>query len=144
MTMMIGERLREARLSRRLSLGDVAGKANISASTLSRIENNKQGLEIGLFLEIARVLEADPGGMLGDPASGDTDVLVDQITSLEPRDRAALWRDLSELRRAARSRNRPLHTASLGQQLDELLAQIDFLREEIEAVRADVKRRKRK
>src|SRR2546423_3585082 len=61
---MIGERLREARDMRGMSLMDVAGKAHISAATLSRIENNKQGLDFGLFLVLAKILARAPAELV--------------------------------------------------------------------------------
>jgi transcriptional regulator with XRE-family HTH domain len=140
--MMIGERLRDARTSRGLSLTDVAGKAAISAATLSRIENSKQGLDLGLFLQLAQILAVTPAALLNGAASGDDDdPLAGRIASLGSIDRAKLWRDLTETRR----RTRRAHSArqdNLESRLEELFAQFELMHEELNAMRGTVRRRK--
>ena len=146
---MIGERIREARLARSQSLADIAAKANISVATLSRIENDKQSVELNLFLQLARVLEVAPAHLLDGTAQGDADgntglqPLVRSISALGSRERLELWRELAAERRNVRARRGT--TAREGtqvtQQVDELLAQIDFLREELDAVRQRMTRR---
>lgn len=136
---MIGDRLRDARTGQQLSLSDVAGKAHISAATLSRIENGKQGLDVGLFLSLLKILGVDAANVLEsdeEVASGDR--LVDQIARLRAEDRVKMWKDLAASRRAARSRKAT--TRDISQKVEELVAQIDYLREEIEAVRQKQKR----
>jgi transcriptional regulator with XRE-family HTH domain len=143
---MIGERIREARLARNQSLADVAGKANISVATLSRIENDKQSVELNMFLQLARVLEITPTELLQD-ASETTedgsrlDPLVRRISSLASRERLELWRELATERRNQRVKPRTATARHVAQQVEELLAQIDFLREELESVRKRMKRR---
>lgn len=144
---MIGERIREARLAQNRSLADVAGKAKISVATLSRIENDKQSVEMGMFLLIAKVLNI-PATELLDGASAEEDngegklePLVRRISSLPPRDRLDLWRELAAERKAQRGRARGSEARHVGQHVEELLAQVDFLREELEGVRKRIKRR---
>jgi transcriptional regulator with XRE-family HTH domain len=140
--MMIGERLRDARTSRGMSLTDVAGKAAISAATLSRIENSKQGLDLGLFLQLAQILAVTPAALLNGAGNGDDhDPLAGRIASLGSVDRAKLWRDLTETRR----RTRRAHSArqdNLESRLEELFAQFEFMHEELNAMRSTVRRRK--
>lgn len=142
---MIGERLREARETRGLTLTDVAGKAHISAATLSRIENDKQGLDFGLFLVLAKVLAVSPGALVDNDGngSGDDDPLVAKIAQLAPDDRAALWRDLAEARRTSRTKRHARQSDTVSQQMEELFAQFEFLREGLEAVRVSVRKRGR-
>jgi len=135
--MTIGERLRESRQAQRLSLTDVAGKADISAATLSSIENSKQGLDLGLFLTIARILKSAPHEFLGEGEEVTDDPLAKKIAALGSGDRARLWRDLATARRERRRKPR----AEVGAQFEELLAQFEYLRQEIESVRSSVKRR---
>jgi transcriptional regulator with XRE-family HTH domain len=143
---MIGERIREARLAQNRSLADVAGKAKISVATLSRIENDKQSVEMGMFLLIAKVLNV-PATELLDGASADDDgdgklePLVRRISSLPPRERLDLWRELAAERKAQRSRARGSQSRQVSQHVDELLAQVDFLREELDGVRRRIKKR---
>ncbi|HEY3054400.1 MAG TPA: helix-turn-helix transcriptional regulator [Thermoanaerobaculia bacterium] len=139
---MIGNKLREVRQSQSLSLTAVATKARISAATLSRIETNKQGVDLGLFLILARILRAAPNDLLSEEDQNDrADPLVLQIASLQANDRTRLWRDLAAQRRVQRS-SRRTDIRNLGQQVEELLAQIEFLQEELESVRTRVKRRR--
>jgi len=132
---MIGDRLREARAARQFSLSDVAEKAKISAATLSRIENGKQSLDVGLFLTLLKILRIVPSDVLesdGNVSSGDR--LVDQIVRLDGDARTKLWKDLTTERRTQRGR-RP-SKREISQRVEELVAQVDYLREQIEAVRA--------
>lgn len=135
---MIGENIRQARLAQDRSLADVAKKAKISVATLSRIENEKQTLELGLFLTLARVLDRTPYDLLGDngtEADNTLDPLVKKIASFEATKRTQLWRELAVAQRSQRAKTRRVQINHLAQQVEELLAQIDFMREELEAVR---------
>lgn len=142
---MIGDRIREARLARNQSLADVAALANISVATLSRIENDKQSVELNLFLQLARVLEVSATRLLdgAEQESGDGDglaPLVRRISMLGAKDRLELWRELAADRRNQRAK-RGGTTRQLTLHVEELLAQLDFLREELETVRRQMKRR---
>lgn len=134
---MIGEKIRQARLAQRRSLADVAKKAKISVATLSRIETDKQTLDVELFLVLARLLEKAPVELLDTEESheGNVDPVVRKIGTFEAGERAELWRSLAAAQRAKRSRGRGVQMSQLTQEVDELLAQIDFVREELEAVR---------
>src|SRR6266568_7709565 len=96
---MVGTRIREARTSRNLSLNEVASRAHVSVATLSRIERDKQGLDLGLFLILCRVLKALPHDLLGDETDDKVDPLALQIARLAHTDRVQLWRDLATARR---------------------------------------------
>ena len=72
MDIVIGNRLRQARTARQLSLNDVAGRAKISVATLSRIERDKQGIDLGLFLTLSRILKAPPHDLLTADGDGGT------------------------------------------------------------------------
>ena len=141
---MVGDRLRELRQTRHLSLNDVASKVGISASTLSRIETNKQELDLAIFIDLARILGSDASSILdGDRrVKGDPNPLATQIAALDARSRVDLWRELASKRRSNSSRRRTPKNAPIAQYLEELLAQIDFLREQIEFVRAGTRRRR--
>jgi transcriptional regulator with XRE-family HTH domain len=139
---MIGERIREARLAQDRSLADVAAKAEISVATLSRIETDKQSLDLGLFLSIAQVLQVSAQQLLGDNGNGDgSNPLARRIAALGSRERLELWKELAEERRTHRGKRRGAEMRQVGQQVEELLAQVDFLREELESIRKHMKRR---
>lgn len=138
---LIGERIRQARQGQQRSLADVASKAKISVATLSRIENDKQSVDLGLFLVISGILGIAASELLGEDgkSGGIGDPLAQRIATLGSTERTQLWRELTAERRAVRGRTRGTRHRNLGQEVDELLAQIDFIREELEAVRLQVK-----
>ena len=140
MAPMIGEKIRELRQAQGRSLADVAGKAKVSVATLSRVENDKQSVDLGLFLVLAKVLQIPAHELLknDDGDEGNVDPLARRIAMLETKKRTELWREVAAERRAQRGRNGRGDTA---QQVEEMLAQIDFLREELETVRKRMKKR---
>jgi transcriptional regulator with XRE-family HTH domain len=118
-----------------MSLADVAGEAHVSAATLSRVERDKQAIDVGLFLTLARVLNTAPTDLLADEdGEGADSALVSRIAAMQSRERTQLWRQISDERREHRQRRRTdAHNMAL--EVEELLAQMDFLRDEIESVR---------
>src|SRR5262245_49215282 len=131
---MIGTRLREARLARQLSLNAVAQKADISVATLSRIERDQQRIDVDLLLTIMRILKINAQEVLDEePAEDGVDPIVAKISALPALERTKLWRGLAATRKSS-DRNSSAGRV-LPQQVEEFLAQIDFLRGEIEAVR---------
>jgi transcriptional regulator with XRE-family HTH domain len=140
---MLGEKLRFARSSLGLSLSEVAARAEISAATLSRIERDKQSLDLDLFLQLTKILKLAPSDCFdhnGDaPANDGADSIVHRLTVMDVRDRTAFWRQLSD-EMAKLRRNGRIDIRAAAQQVDELLAQIDFLRNEIERVRKNLRR----
>jgi len=138
---MFGEKLRDARTSLGLSLSEVAERAEISAATLSRIERDKQTLGLDLFLQLAKILKVSPASCLGDgEANGNGgDSLAQRFTAMDPRGRTAFWRDaadqMSKRRKAGGTDDR-----ATTLMVDELIAQIDYLRNEIDSVRKNLRR----
>jgi transcriptional regulator with XRE-family HTH domain len=138
---MIGERIRQARNAQQRSLADVAKKAKISIATLSRIETDKQTLDLGLFLTLAKVLDRPANDLLGDTAEeGGVDPVVRKISAFEAKERTHLWRELAVAQRSHGVKSRRLQVDQLSQQVEELLAHLDFLREELENVRKRLRR----
>jgi transcriptional regulator with XRE-family HTH domain len=140
---MIGARIRDVRNTRNLSLADVAVKAKVSVATLSRIENDKQPLDVEMLMILAKVLKVTAQELFGDPteeAKG-IDPLAKRIVALNSKDRVKLWREIAAQRRAERSGRRDqMH--QIGSQVEELLAQLDFLRDEVELVRTRIRRKR--
>lgn len=136
---MIGERLREVRQAQGRSLAEIAGKAKISVATLSRIETDKQSIDVDLLLVLSDVLGVEPKAVLGDD-NGHAQELAQRIAGLDVKKRVELWKDLATERRSQRARNAP--NRDVTNHIEELLAQVDFLREELEAIRLRVKKRR--
>lgn len=132
---MVGENIRAARQAQHLSLTDVAGRAGMSAATLSRIETNKQSLDLGVFLTLARILRRPPHELLGEDGEEGESPLATRIVSLGIGERSRLWRDLTAARRTQRSTKKSQSASNVALQVEELVAQIDFLREEVETMR---------
>lgn len=139
---MIGERLRGARHAQGLSLADVAGRVQISVATLSRIENSKQSVNLELFLHLAQALEVPPNELLttGEAAAEGIDPLARRIANLQTRDRTELWRELASENCIRRPAGRASQSNQFAQQVEELLAQIDFLRQELLAMRKKIRK----
>lgn len=139
---MIGEKIRGVRQSQGRSLAEVAGKAKISVATLSRIETDKQSIDVNLLIVLAGVLGVEASDLLDQNRNGDSD-LAQRIAGLDVKKRAELWRQMTNERRLMRSEQRNVSsTRSVNDQVEELVAQLDFVREELDAVRARVKRQR--
>lgn len=130
---VIGHRLREARLARHLSLNTVASEASISVATLSRIERDQQRIDVELLMSLMRILKLAAHDVLDDAYEGDgLDPIVSKISALPSQERTKLWRQLAANRKATKP---AANARLLAQQVEEFLAQIDFLRGEIDSVR---------
>jgi transcriptional regulator with XRE-family HTH domain len=111
----VGPTLRRLRKQRNIALSEVAGQAGISVATLSRIETNKQGIDVSLLLNLARILGAPAADILG--------------SDVPPEDAGSLSR------RGAKE---------LQPALDDLLSAVEVLREELLTVQRAIKRGTRK
>ncbi|HWS70539.1 MAG TPA: helix-turn-helix transcriptional regulator, partial [Thermoanaerobaculia bacterium] len=132
------DRIREVRNARQLSLTDVAVKAGVSVATLSRIENNKQGLDLDLFMLLARILKTDPNDILDDAQRGAAEPIAQKINALRSTERVRFWKELSAASRDRREGKS--HNSDLAGHVDELLAQIDYIRDELLSIRKSVRR----
>lgn len=137
---MLGDRIRQARLSRRLSLNDVASRAKISVATLSRIERDKQGVDMAMSLTLSRILKTSAHELIGADDAGDGAApLATRIARLPTHERAQLWRDLAASSRRNTTASRK-QVRQMAQEVEELLAQLDFLRGEIENMQKRLRR----
>jgi transcriptional regulator with XRE-family HTH domain len=133
----IGEALRRIRRDHRLSLCHVAEKAGISVATLSRVETNKQNVDVTLLLVLAKIFGVSVASILGD---GDGDGRERDL------DRATIIRHIEKLRPADRAKLLLRSPSADGQPLpetmDDLLATLDLLRAELVKVQRKVDRRR--
>jgi transcriptional regulator with XRE-family HTH domain len=125
-----------------MSLADVADEAHVSAATLSRVERDKQAIGVELFLTLAQVLSTTPADLLAEDDDKDADnALAARIAAMQSRERTKFWRQLNDERREQRLHRRS-DLRNVGLEVEELLAQMDFLRDEIEAMRARLGRKR--
>jgi transcriptional regulator with XRE-family HTH domain len=141
MELVVGTRIREARTSRNLSLNEVASRAHISVATLSRIERDKQGVDLGLFLNLCRILKAVPHELLGPDGDDRVDPIAVQIARLKHDERVQLWRDLTVARKNDRRQVLRSNIRRLGEEVEELLAQLEYVQAEIQSVHTQVKKK---
>lgn len=72
---VIRDRLRSLRHTLGLSLDELAARANVSASTISRVETGKRTISLDILLPLARALQVDLDTLL-DVRSDDDDVVI--------------------------------------------------------------------
>lgn len=138
-TQGVGNALRGARNARGMSLSEVATAAGVSAATLSRIETEKQGVDVSLLLSITAILHVTPADILAndDDRQHSEERLVDALAALPSAERAKIV--------AAASRRRPSRKTSeqLQAQLEMLLMTVDLIREELTELQHETRRRGR-
>ena len=140
-TLLVGRKLRSTRQALGLSIQQVSDKAQISVATLSRIETNKQGVDLGLFLLLAKVLHCRPGDLLEGGIDGVvSEQIAERIAVLDTAERTRLWRRLAVDVKVKRAKTRSAAVRQLALQVEELLAQVDFVRAEIESVTKRLKK----
>ena len=129
----VGDTLRRLRTDRALSLTGVAGRAGISVATLSRVETNKQSLEVGLLLTLAGILGVSAADILGE-VRDDAESLSRRIAALPAVERAKVF-----LRSA-----RPRREQKLESTLDGLVSTVEVLRDELLSVQRVLGRRRKR
>ncbi len=76
---VVRTRLRSLRTTLGLSLGDLAERANLSPSTISRIETGKRTISLDVLLPLARALQVDLDSLLD--VRSDDDVVIRPVPS---------------------------------------------------------------
>ncbi len=66
-----GDRLREARLRKGLSMRDLAGVAGVGYDTVSNLENGRQGGRISTIRKLAEALGLTPDALIAWEATGE-------------------------------------------------------------------------
>lgn len=120
---------------------DVARRADISLASLSRIETNQQGLDIGLFLVLAKILEVDPTDLLPEERveGGPLAPVLRRISVLSGKERLELWHGLADQARGSGEGTRRSALNQLRQEVEELMAQIEFIQAQVAAVHKRLK-----
>lgn len=134
---MVGQKLRVARHSRGMSLNDVATRASISAATLSRIENEKQAVDVEMLLTLSSILSIEPADLFERPLASEADPLAARFAGLDSKSRAKIWNELAAAARQRKGASTTLRQKEID--VDEMLAQLDYLRAEIESVKRRIR-----
>jgi transcriptional regulator with XRE-family HTH domain len=133
----VGVSLRSARKARGLSLNEVASATGISTATLSRIETDKQNVDVALFVSISAVLRVSPADILGNgDGHGSEESLAGALAALSTDQRARVIAAAFQQRAPRRS------TEDLHARIDVLLATIDIVRAEVAELQTQVRRRR--
>lgn len=134
----IGTALRNARTARGMSLNDVATDAGISVATLSRIETDKQNVDVPLLITLAGLLHVTPAALLDgegalrvDPAT-----LAHDLASLSSGERGQVIADALE-----HARGRGHSRQALEARVDSLLVALDLVEDELRALQRGMKKR---
>lgn len=85
---LVRDRIRTLRRSMGWSLDELGARANLSASTISRIETGKRTVSLDVLLPLARALQVDLESLL-DTGTPDGDVVIRPVAS--HRDGATTW-----------------------------------------------------
>ena len=128
-----GEILRRLRTERSLSLARVAERAGISIATLSRVETNKQSLEVDLLVTLAGIFGVSAAEILGGDEEN-AESVSRRIAALPASERAKLL-----LESAGPRRDKDLHAT-----LEGLVSTVEILREELLSVRRGLGRRRKR
>jgi transcriptional regulator with XRE-family HTH domain len=93
-TAKIGARLRELRLERNMSLGDLADASEVSKGHLSSIEYGLAAITVQTILRLAKGLALPPLYLLASPADDDRDHVVELVRKLPAQEVVKLRREL--------------------------------------------------
>ena len=61
---LVGSRIRDVRINRRMSQADLAAKANISLPHISNVENGKASMKLESFIRIIEALQVSADSLL--------------------------------------------------------------------------------
>lgn len=93
-TAKIGARLRELRLERNMSLGDLADAAEVSKGHLSSIEHGLAAITIQTISRLAKGLGLPPFYLLASPGDDDRDQVAELVRKLPAHEIVKLRREL--------------------------------------------------
>jgi len=98
------------------------------------------GVQFGLQGLLGVLLHLEVDRQLDVLAGDRVDPLVSRLASMQTKERTTVWRDLTAQRLEQRRHGRS-SVRTVTQEVEELLAQIDFLRGEVESVRSRLGKR---
>lgn len=93
----IGEAIRTARIRRRKTAADLAGRLGVSLPTLRKLETGDPGVSVGTFLTALWLLDLSPAVMAALDPSKDEVGLTLEMARMPKRVRQATEKELDEL-----------------------------------------------
>ncbi len=93
-TAKIGARLRELRLERNMSLGDLSDAAEVSKGHLSSIEHGLAAITVQTISRLAKGLNMPPFYLLASPGDDDRDQIAELVRKLPAQEIVKLRREL--------------------------------------------------
>ncbi|HMY17863.1 MAG TPA: helix-turn-helix domain-containing protein [Polyangium sp.] len=95
-SLKVGERLRELRLERNMSLAELADAAEISKGHLSSVEHGLASITVQTISRLAKGLGVPSLYLLTFPDEDDRDHVVELVRKLPPQEVAKLRRELTK------------------------------------------------
>lgn len=93
-TAKLGARLRELRIERNLSLGELADASDVSKGHLSSIEHGLASITVQTISRLAQGLDLPPLYLLVSPADDERDQVAELVRQLPAHEIAKLRKDL--------------------------------------------------
>jgi transcriptional regulator with XRE-family HTH domain len=100
-TSKIGARLRELRLERNMSLGDLADAAEVSKGHLSSIEHGLAAITVQTISRLAKGLALPPFYLLTSPVDDERDHVAELVRKLPAHEIVKLRRELAKAAKEA-------------------------------------------
>ena len=100
-TSKIGTRLRELRLERNMSLGELADAAEVSKGHLSSIEPGLAAITSQTIARLAKGLGLPPFYLVASPLEDDRDHVAELVRKLPPHEIVKLRRELTKVAKEA-------------------------------------------
>jgi len=100
-TSKIGARLRELRLERNMSLGDLADAAEVSKGHLSSVEHGLAAITVQTISRLAKGLDLPPLYLLASPAEDDRDQVAELVRKLPAHEIVKIRRELTKAAKEA-------------------------------------------
>jgi transcriptional regulator with XRE-family HTH domain len=96
-TLKVGDRLRELRLERNMSLAELADAADLSKGHLSSVEHGLAAITIQTISRLAKGLDVSPLYLLTFPGDDDRDQIAELVRKLPAPELAKLKRELTKM-----------------------------------------------
>ena len=116
---LVGSRIRDARINRRMSQADLAAKANISLPHVSNIEKGKTSMKLETFIRIIEALQVSADSLLRPDVPEVRSLYQSEFDELladcSPKELDSILKIVRELKSTSWSDRRYSHLRTIGQ-----------------------------